>query len=144
MANLNSVTIIGRLTKDPQLSETKGSTSVTNFDVATNEYWGDNQSHTEFHRVTLWGKQATNACQFLHKGSQVLVQGSLRTDKWTDKDGQTRYTTKINGQQCQFLDSKPKAERVSDEGPPQEAPEEEAAAVAQVQKLTAARGAPVF
>src|SRR5437867_11642214 len=86
-------------------------TTVANLRIATSESWRDKQSgeqqeRTEWHRVALFGRLAEIAGQYLRKGSQVYVEGSLRTRKWTDKDGQEKYTTEIRADQMQMLGSR--------------------------------------
>lgn len=102
---MNSVIISGRLGKDLELRTTGGGTSVADMSVATSERiksgdeWKD---HTEWHRVTVWGKTAENAAKYLTKGSFVIVQGHIRTEKWQDKDGKDRFTTKIVADSVEF------------------------------------------
>lgn len=111
MASLNKVMLIGRLGKDPELRTTQGGSSVCNMTLATDESYtdrdGNRQQATEWHKVTAFAKQADNCAKFLHKGSLIYVEGSLRTRKWQDQSGQDRYTTEIKADRIQFLDSKP-------------------------------------
>lgn len=97
--NLNKALIVGRVTADPQLRTTPTGAQVSSFGVATNRVWtdknGGKQEEVEFHNVVVWGRQAEIACQFLTKGSLVLVEGRLRTRAWQDKQGQNRRTTEI-------------------------------------------------
>ena len=111
MSGLNKVLLIGRLGQDPELKHTPSGAAVCNFSLATSETWNDKssgqkQERTEWHRVVLWGKIAELANQFLKKGSQCYVEGSLQTRSWDDKDGNKKYTTEINGKSVQFLDAK--------------------------------------
>lgn len=111
MASVNKVMIIGRLGKDPELRNTQGGSSVCNMVVATDESFtdrdGNKHDQTEWHRVTAFAKQADNCAQYLHKGSLVYVEGSLRTRKWQAQDGTDRYTTEVKADRVQFLDPKP-------------------------------------
>ena len=111
MASLNKVMLIGRLGKDPELRSTQGGSSVCNMTLATDESFtdrdGNKQQSAEWHRVTAFNKQAESCSQYLHKGSLIYVEGSLRTRKWQDQSGADRYTTEIKADRVQFLDSKP-------------------------------------
>ena len=107
---LNKVMIIGRLGADPELKYATTGSAICNLSVATDESYtdqsGQRQERTEWHRVVVFNKQAENCANYLGKGSLVYVEGSLTTRKWTDQQGQTRYTTEIRGQRVQFLDRK--------------------------------------
>lgn len=100
--------IIGRLGRDPELRYTQNGTPVTSLNVATDESYidreGVRQERTEWHRVSVFQKQAELCSNYLHKGSLVYVEGSLQTRKWTDQNGNERYTTEIKAQRVQFLD----------------------------------------
>jgi single-strand DNA-binding protein len=106
MACLNRVMIIGHLGKDPEFRATAAS-AVCNFTVATSERFkdrdGNQQERTEWHRIVAWGKLAELARDYLAKGRQVYVEGSLETREWTDKDGVKRYTTEIKAREILFL-----------------------------------------
>jgi single-strand DNA-binding protein len=110
--NLNKVMIAGRLTAAPELRYTPSGKAVSNFVVATNEYWnigdGEKQQRTEFHRVTCWNSLAENCATYLVKGQAVYVEGSLRTRKFEDQEGVQRSVTFCLAQLVKFLD-KPKA-----------------------------------
>lgn len=111
MASLNKALLIGRLGRDPELKYTAGGQAVCSLSVATDESYypkdgGQKVEQTEWHRVTLWGKTAETAANYLAKGRLVYVEGRIKTRKWQDKDGQDRYTTEIHGDRVQFLDSK--------------------------------------
>ncbi len=99
MASLNQVQIIGNLGKDPEVRYLPNGNAVANLAVATTEAWkdksGEKQEKTEWHRVTLYGKTAEVAGEYLKKGSQVFIQGRNETKEWTDKEGVKRYTTEI-------------------------------------------------
>jgi len=97
---VNKVIIVGNLGQDPEVRYTPGGAAITNISVATSESWKDKnsgqlQEKTEWHRVVFFGKLAEIAGEYLHKGSQVYVEGKLATRKWQDKQGQGKYTTEI-------------------------------------------------
>ena len=113
--SLNKVMIIGNLGADPELRTLPSGVSVSNFSVATSESWidknsGERTEETEWHRVSLFGRQAEVLHQYGRKGKKIYVEGTLRTQKWTDKDGNDRYTTEIRGREFTFLSAR------SDEG----------------------------
>ena len=107
MGSLNSVTLIGNLGQDAELRYTPGGAAVANFSMATSEKWtgkdGQKQERTEWHRVNLWGKVAEALQEFLVKGKQVCVQGSIHTRKWQDKEGRDRYSTEIKARNIVLL-----------------------------------------
>lgn len=107
--DLNRATIIGRLTRDPELKSLPSGNSVTSFSVATNRIWSDpakgKQEQAEFHNIVLWGKLAEVASQYLHKGSRVFIEGRLQTRDWTGEDGVKKYRTEIVGSNMIMLDS---------------------------------------
>ena len=111
MSSLNRVILLGNLGKDPEVRYTQGGTTVANLRIATNERRPDGQGgwkdETEWHSVVLFGKQADLAKQYLSKGRTVLIEGSLRTRQWQDKEGQTRYTTEIVADQMTMLGARP-------------------------------------
>jgi single-strand DNA-binding protein len=100
MASVNRVILIGNLGRDPEIRYTQGGEPIANFSLATNEVWtdksGQKQERTEWHRVEVFGKAAQVVRDYLAKGRQVYVEGSIRYDEWTDKDGNKRNTTKIH------------------------------------------------
>jgi single-strand DNA-binding protein len=105
---VNKVILIGNLGADPETRAMPSGASVANLRIATTENWkdrtsGENQERTEWHRVALFGKLAEIASEYLRKGSQVYIEGSLRTRKWQDKQGQERYSTEIIGNEMQML-----------------------------------------
>ncbi len=105
---VNKVILIGNLGADPERRSTAGGNSVTTLRIATSESWkdrntGETQERTEWHRVKMFGRLADIAAEYLRKGRQVYIEGSLRTDKYTDKDGVERYTTDIIADQMQML-----------------------------------------
>jgi len=110
MANLNKVTLIGRLGQDPEIRYTQSGNAVANATIATNDYWtdkqGEKQERTEWHSLVLWGKLADLAQSYLKKGSQVYVEGRLQTRDWEDQQGQKHYKTEVVVTTMQFLDSR--------------------------------------
>ncbi len=105
---INKVILIGNLGQDPETRYMPSGGAVTNLRIATTESWkdretGEKQERTEWHSVTLYQKLAEIAGQYLRKGSQVYIEGSLRTRKWQDKNGQDRYTTEIIASDMQML-----------------------------------------
>lgn len=105
---INKVILVGNLGADPETRYTASGSAVTNIRIATSETWrdknsGENQERTEWHRVVFFGKLAEIAGEYLRKGRQVYVEGSLRTSKWQGQDGQDRYTTEIIADEMQML-----------------------------------------
>lgn len=108
MSSLNKVQLIGNLGTDPETRYTGSGAAVTSIRIATTEKWtdkntGEKQEHTEWHSITLWNRLAEIAGEYLTKGSKVYVEGKLRTEKYTDKDGVERWTTKIVATQLIML-----------------------------------------
>lgn len=106
---LNEVKLIGHLGQDPESRTSHSGMMICRLSVATNERVkkGDNwEDHTEWHRVTCFGRTAENVQKYLAKGSKVYVSGKLRTSKWQDKNGNDRWTTEILANDVKFLDSK--------------------------------------
>lgn len=105
--SFNKIIIVGNLGKDPELRYTPQGTAVCSFSVATNEKKkdksGELQDVTTWFRVTLWNRQAENASKYLTKGSPVYVEGRLRVEEWTDRDGNNRYTLEVQGSDMQFI-----------------------------------------
>ena|SRR5690606_24736799 len=100
MSSLNKVQLIGRLGADPETRYMPSGSAVTNLRIATNESWkdretGEREERAEFHNVVMFGRLAEVAAEYLRKGSQVFIEGKLRTRKWQDRDGNDRYTTEI-------------------------------------------------
>src|SRR3954451_9917448 len=111
MASVNKVIIVGNLGRDPEMRTFPSGDRVANVTIATTDKWKDKQSGemkeaTEWHRAVFNGRLAEIAGEYLRKGSQVYVEGSLRTRKWTDKDGIEKYTTEIRADQMQMLGSR--------------------------------------
>lgn len=109
--SVNKVILLGRLGQDPELKYTPTGMAVCNFSLATSEKWkdkaGQDQERTEWHRVVVWGKIAELCNQYLTKGRQAYLEGSLQTRSWDDKDGNKRYTTEINAKTVQFIGGAP-------------------------------------
>jgi len=108
MASVNKVILVGHLGKDPEVRYMPNGDQVTNITVATTDSWkdkstGEKKEATEWHRVVFFRKLAEIAGQYLKKGSQVYIEGSLKTRKWQDKEGQDRYTTEIVADAMQML-----------------------------------------
>lgn len=104
---VNKVFLIGNLGRDPEVRYTTGGTPVANVTLATTERWndpaGERKERTEWHRLVIWAKQAEIAGEYLRKGRQIFVEGSLQTREWTDREGNKRYTTEIRVQRFQML-----------------------------------------
>lgn len=108
MFSLNRATIIGNLTRDPELKQTPSGQSVCSFGVATNRSWtgqdGQKQEATEFHNIVAWGKLALICSQYLTKGRKVYIEGRLQTHDWEGQDGVRRYRTEIIAESMIILD----------------------------------------
>jgi single-strand DNA-binding protein len=105
---INKVILVGNLGADPDTRYMPSGKAVTNIRIATSESWkdkqtGDQQERTEWHSIVLYDKLGEIAAEYLRKGSQVYIEGSLRTRKWQDKEGKDRYTTEIIGRDMQML-----------------------------------------
>jgi single-strand DNA-binding protein len=109
MAGVNKVILVGNLGQDPELRYTASGTPVCKLRVATSERWtdreGNRQEKTEWHSVNFWKRQAEVCAQYLHKGSQVYIEGSIQNDTW-EQDGVKRYSYSIQGRVLQMLGSK--------------------------------------
>ncbi len=109
MANLNKSLLIGRLTRDPELKYTTSQTAVLDFSLAVNRQWnkdGQRQSEVTFVDCRAFGRTAENINKYLHKGSEVFIEGRLQKDQWTAKDGGKRSKTLVVVGTCQFLGGK--------------------------------------
>lgn len=110
MASVNKVILIGNLGADPETRFLPSGDAVANIRIATTENWkdksGEKQEHTEWHRVSFFGKLAEIAGEYLKKGSPVYIEGRIRTRKWQDKEGQDRYSTEIVADRMQLLGSR--------------------------------------
>jgi single-strand DNA-binding protein len=105
---INKVILVGNLGKDPETRYMPNGKAVTNFSIATSESWKDKQTgeqreQTEWHNIVMYDRLAEIAAEYLKKGSQVYIEGKLRTRKWQDKEGRDRYTTEINANEMQML-----------------------------------------
>ncbi|WP_018014811.1 single-stranded DNA-binding protein [Teredinibacter turnerae] len=108
---VNKVILVGNLGQDPETRYMPSGGAVTNISIATSESWkdkqtGQNQERTEWHRVAFFGRLAEVAGEYLRKGSKVYVEGSLRTRKWQDQQGQDRFSTEIVASEMQMLDAR--------------------------------------
>jgi len=111
MASVNKVILVGNLGRDPETRYAPEGGAITNISIATTEQWkdkasGEKQERTEWHRVVFFNRLAEIAGEYLKKGSQVYVEGNLRTRKWQDKEGKERYTTEIVAERMQMLGSR--------------------------------------
>ena len=134
---VNKVTLIGNLGNDPEVRYSGNGNAVANVSLATAESWrdkdsGEQQERTEWHRIVFFGRLAEIVSEYLHKGSQIYVEGRLQTNKWQDKEGNDRYTTQIVANEMQMLGSRgsastnqepvPQKESTSDSSPKQTQP----------------------
>jgi len=108
---VNKVILVGNLGADPETRYTASGSAITNIRIATSESWkdkqtGENQERTEWHRVVFFNRLAEIAGEYLRKGSQVYVEGTLRTRKWQDQSGQDRYSTEVVANEMQMLGSR--------------------------------------
>jgi single-strand DNA-binding protein len=111
---INKVILIGNLGADPETRYMPSGSAVTNLRLATSESWkdktsGEQQERTEWHRVAMFGRLAEIAAEYLRKGSQVYIEGSLRTRKWQDKDGNDRWSTEVVADEMQMLGGRAEA-----------------------------------
>jgi len=124
MASVNKAILVGKLGKDPETRYMPNGDAVCNFSIATSEQWtdkgsGEKKEATEWHNIVTFRKLAEICGQYLAKGSQVYIEGRIKTEKWQDKEGSDRYTTKIYADQMKMLGGKrdgdapaPRSERV--------------------------------
>jgi len=108
---VNKVILVGNCTKDPETRYMPSGGAVTSISIATNKSWkdkktGEKQEHTEYHNITFFNRLAEIAGEYLKKGQQVYIEGELKTEKWQDKSGNDRYTTKIIANELQMLGGK--------------------------------------
>lgn len=120
MAGVNKVILVGRLGKDPEVRYTPSGAAVANFSIATSEEWkdkntGEKQERTEWHRIVAWRRLGEICGEYLHKGSQIYIEGKLQTRSWEDRDGNKRYTTEIVAQNMQMLDATGKGGKTESE-----------------------------
>jgi single-strand DNA-binding protein len=142
MASVNKVILVGNLGRDPEVRYMPSGDAMANLNLATTDTWkdksGEKQEKTEWHRVVMFGKTAEIAGEYLKKGSQVYIEGRLQTRKWTDKEGQERYTTEIVADRMQMLGSRSGgSERMA---PPDEDATRIAPASAAAKKPSAGKG----
>ena len=120
--SVNKVILVGNLGKDPEVRFTGSGKAVCHFPVATTEVWndpnGERHERTEWHNVSVWGKQGENCGKYLSKGRQVYVEGSIRTRSYDDKDGIKRYATEIVAQTVRFLGGQGTGRAAASEPPP--------------------------
>ena len=104
--NLNKVTLIGRLTGDPELKTTPTGKEVCSFSLATNQTWkdqsGQKQEKTDFHNIVAWGNQASTIAQYCMKGQEMYIEGKLETRSWDDSDGKKNYRTEVKLDRFEF------------------------------------------
>ena len=117
MPSVNKVILVCALGKDPEVRQAQNGNAICNLSAATSRKYkdanGDIQEETEWHRISLFGKTAEVAGQYLKKGSMVYIEGRLRTRKYTDKQGIERYATEVIGEHVYFLDKKPQQQASS-------------------------------
>ncbi|MBS1681467.1 MAG: single-stranded DNA-binding protein [Bacteroidetes bacterium] len=118
MSGVNKVILLGRLGKDPESRTLESGTMVVNFTIATSEVYkdrntGERKEITDWHNIVLWRGLAETASKYLHKGDQVYIEGKMRTRSW-EKDGVTRYTTEVIGDNMTLIGSKPGGANNSD------------------------------
>ena len=121
MKGINKAIIVGTLGKDPETRYTAGGKAVTDISVATSESWkdkqtGQKQEKTEWHKIVFFDRLAEIAGEYLKKGSKVYIEGKIVTQKWTDQNGNDRYSTSIHANQMQMLDSKAESDKSQQDG----------------------------
>jgi len=126
MRNINQVTLLGNITRSPEVRYTPNGNAVISFSIATNRDWtdktsGEKKTAVDYHNIVFWGKVAELIAQYSEKGSRILVQGRLQTRSW-DKDGVKRYTTEIIGNDFVLFDKKSGVAKPIEEAPPVEEP----------------------
>ena len=119
MAGVNKVILVGNLGKDPEVKYLDSGIAVANFSLATTENYknkeGERVSQTEWHNIVLWRGLAEVAEKYLKKGSSIYIEGRIRTRKWEDDDGKTRYNTEILGDNMTMLGGKPQPENKNED-----------------------------
>ncbi|WP_424406582.1 single-stranded DNA-binding protein [Pasteurella sp. PK-2025] len=128
MAGVNKVIIVGNLGNDPEIRTMPNGEAVANISVATSESWIDKNTNerrevTEWHRIVFYRRQAEICGEYLRKGSKVYVEGRLKTRKWQDQNGQDRYSTEIQGDVLQMLDSRNERQQAGGYAPQAPAPQ---------------------
>ena len=147
MAGINKVIIVGRLGNDPEIRTIPNGEAVANISVATSESWtdkntGERREVTEWHRIVFYRRQAEVVGEYLRKGSQIYVEGRLRTRKWQDQNGQDRYTTEIQGDVMQMLDSRNTSNQSGDSAYAQQSAPQQYATQPNYASQTTSRPAP--
>jgi len=132
---VNKAIIVGNVGQDPEVRYMPSGSAVAEVSVATSEQWKDKQSgekqeRTEWHRVTFFGRLAEVVGEYVRKGSQIYIEGSIRTEKWQDKQGQDRYTTKIIANEMQMLGGRTGGSTGFQQDAPAQAPRQSAPAAA--------------
>ena len=127
MASVNKIILVGYLGRDPEIRYLSNGDAVANVSIATSESWKDKQTGeprevTEWHRVVFYRRLAEVVGQYLKKGSQVYVEGKIKTRKWQDKDGQERHTTEIEATEMKMLGGKDEERRPAAQSAPQVKP----------------------
>ena len=131
---INKVILVGNLGQDPETRQMPSGGAVTNISLATSAQWKDKQTgeqreRTEWHKVAFFGRLAEIAAEYLSKGSQVYVEGKLRTRKWQDRDGNDRWTTEVIADEMQMLGGRPQQSdnqgKGGDTNPPQNEQDED-------------------
>jgi single-strand DNA-binding protein len=143
---INKVILIGNLGADPETRSMPSGMSVSNLRIATSESWKDKQSgeqkeRTEWHNVALFGRLGEIAAEYLRKGSQVYIEGSLRTRKWQDKEGKDRYTTEVIADEMQMLGGRGGGGGGAGSGGGAYEPRERAGSASQAEPASAGAGA---
>ena len=130
--SFNRIILVGNLGRDPELRYTPQGTPVCSFSMATNERrkdkTGEMQDQTTWFKVTLWGRQAETASQYLSKGRPVYIEGRLRVEEWTDRDGKPRHTLEVHATDMQFIGGRaeePLAEKAAAGVGPAEQPQQQ-------------------
>ncbi len=123
MRGVNKVILIGNLGRDPEVRYTPSGAAVANFSIATSEEWkdkdsGQKQERTEWHRIVAWRRLGEICGEYLHKGSQVYIEGKLQTRSWEDRDGNKRYTTEVYASSMQMLGSASRGARSTEQQDP--------------------------
>src|SRR5450432_2506866 len=117
--SFNKITLVGNLGRDPELRYTPQGTPVCSFTLATNEKrkdkTGEMQDQTTWFKITLWNRQAETAAQYLTKGKPVYIEGRLRVEEWTDRDGKPRHTLEVNATDMQFIGGGQRSEEAPSE-----------------------------
>jgi single-strand DNA-binding protein len=125
--SINKVILVGNIGRDVELRHTPGGTAVAKFSVATNEVWkdkaGQKQEHTEWHNIVAWAKLAEFCGQYLSKGRQIYVEGTLRTRTYDDDKGNRRYFTEVRANVIQLLGPKPQGTEAGGGSGPSEPPD---------------------